>query len=80
MLAPSPNFGSSPLPHGMPSSSAAARFEPCTVAGEEAPVWLAAAFAVAGVLIAIMSAALWQQSLARAPEVAASAPPALALA
>ncbi|MCL8484120.1 MULTISPECIES: OmpA family protein [Bradyrhizobium] len=77
MLAPSPNFGSSPLPHGMPSSSAAARFEPCTVAGEEAPVWLAAAFAVAGVLIAIMSAALWQQSLARAPEVAASAPPAV---
>ncbi|UFZ03974.1 OmpA family protein [Bradyrhizobium ontarionense] len=65
MLAPSPPPVSPPF---------AARVEPCTVAGEEAPLWLAAAFAVAGALIAMMSASLWQQGLARPPTVAAMTP------
>lgn len=65
MLAPSPN---SALP------STAMRIDACTVAGEEAPVWLAAAFAVAGTLIAVMSAALWQQGTATPPVATAAMP------
>ncbi|MGJ5181611.1 OmpA family protein [Bradyrhizobium oligotrophicum] len=54
------------------------RIDSCIVAGEEAPAWLAAAFAIAGTLIAMMSAALWQQSVARPPQ--AQAPVAFAAA
>lgn len=54
---------------------AAARVEACAVAGEEAPAWLAAAFAVAGTLIAVMSAALWQQGIASLPKAAIAATP-----
>ncbi|MGJ5072347.1 OmpA family protein [Bradyrhizobium oligotrophicum] len=69
MLAPSPN--SIPPPPAM-------RVDACTVAGEEAPIWLAAAFAVAGTLIAVMSAALWQQGSAT-PPVATAAMPVMAV-
>ncbi|MGJ5006348.1 OmpA family protein [Bradyrhizobium oligotrophicum] len=69
MLAPSPN--------SVPPSPAM-RVDACTVAGEEAPIWLAAAFAVAGTLIAVMSAALWQQGIA-APPVATAASPVAAV-
>ncbi|MGJ4905869.1 OmpA family protein [Bradyrhizobium sp. HKCCYLS2058] len=69
MLAPSPN--------SVPPSPAM-RVDACTVAGEEAPIWLAAAFAVAGTLIAVMSAALWQQGSAT-PPVATAAMPVMAV-
>ncbi|XUM22493.1 OmpA family protein [Bradyrhizobium oligotrophicum S58] len=65
MLAPSPN--------SIPPSPAM-RVDACTVAGEEAPIWLAAAFAVAGTLIAVMSAALWQQRTAMPPVATAAMP------
>jgi outer membrane protein OmpA-like peptidoglycan-associated protein len=64
MLAPSPNAA---------FSAPAARADASIVAGEDAPVWLATAFAVAGTLVAIMSAALWQQAPA-APQVVAAIP------
>ncbi|CAL79286.1 hypothetical protein BRADO5614 [Bradyrhizobium sp. ORS 278] len=62
MLAPSPNLACPP---------SAPRVDNCIVAGEDAPVWLAIAFAVAGTLIAVMSAALWQQAQA-APQAMAA--------
>ncbi|WP_315811288.1 MULTISPECIES: OmpA family protein [unclassified Bradyrhizobium] len=65
MLAPSPN--------SVPPSPAM-RVDACAVAGEEAPVWLAAAFAIAGTLIAVMSAALWQQGTATPPTATAAMP------
>ena len=77
MLAPSPNVPSSAasLTQSVPLPPAAARVDACAVSGEEAPAWLAVAFAVAGTLTAVMSAALWQQGLASPPKVAiASAP------
>jgi len=71
MLAPLPDRSEprlAPLTQSMPRSPSAVRIDPCHVAGEEAPPWLAAAFAVAGTLIAMMSAALWQQSTAGPPQ------------
>ena len=72
MLAPSPNLASfaASLTQSVPLPPAAARVEACAVAGEEAPAWLAVAFAVAGTLIAVMSAALWQQGIASPPKAA----------
>jgi len=35
--------------------------DPCRVAGEDAPVWLAASFAIIGTMIAVASATAWQQ-------------------
>jgi len=67
MLAPlpaPPDPGLAPLTRSMPLPPGPVRINPCIVAGEEAPAWLAAAFAVAGALIATMSAALWQQGAA----------------
>ncbi|MGY3447672.1 OmpA family protein [Bradyrhizobium sp. USDA 4353] len=64
MLAPSPNIVFSPP---------APRADAYLVAGEDAPTWLAAAFAIAGTLVAVMSAALWQQAAA-APDTVAAVP------
>jgi outer membrane protein OmpA-like peptidoglycan-associated protein len=36
--------------------------DPCRVAGEDAPVWLAASFAIIGTMIAVASVSAWQQS------------------
>ncbi|BAM88000.1 hypothetical protein S58_19930 [Bradyrhizobium oligotrophicum S58] len=77
MLAPSPNLSSSAasLTRSVPLPPAAARVDACAVSGEEAPAWLAVAFGVAGTLIAVMSAALWQQGLASPPRVAIASTP-----
>ncbi|WP_257169339.1 OmpA family protein [Bradyrhizobium sp. SRS-191] len=71
MLAPSPNIVFSPP---------APRADGYVVAGEDAPAWLAAAFAVAGTLVAMMSAALWQQAPAAPETVAAAAVPQMMIA
>ncbi|CCD95581.1 conserved hypothetical protein [Bradyrhizobium sp. ORS 375] len=63
MLAPSPSAALHP-----PADA-------CAVAGEDAPAWLAAAFAVAGTLVAMMSAALWLQAPAAPQATAAIAVP-----
>lgn len=49
--------------------------DPCRVAGEDAPAWLAASFAVIGTMIACASVAAWQQGAIGSTEVA---PPPLA--
>ncbi len=47
---------------GPVDTRAAQRVDPCRVAGEDAPVWLAAGFAIVGTMIAVASASAWQQS------------------
>ncbi len=47
--------------------------DPCAVSGEDAPAWLAAAFAIAGTLIAMASAELSLQSFRAQPRTAAAA-------
>jgi len=51
--------------------------EPCRVAGEDAPAWLAAGFAIIGTVIASVSVSAWQQSALGSPEVAPLPPAAL---
>jgi len=46
-----------PLP-----SQTSRRVDPCHVAGEDAPLWLAINFAAVGTMIAVASASVWQQS------------------
>jgi outer membrane protein OmpA-like peptidoglycan-associated protein len=43
-------------------TEAAERGDPCRVAGEDAPVWLATGFAIIGTMIAVASVSAWQQS------------------
>jgi outer membrane protein OmpA-like peptidoglycan-associated protein len=45
----------------IPTEAAEAR-DPCRVAGEDAPVWLAASFAIIGTMIAVASVSAWEQS------------------
>ncbi len=71
MLAPSPGLNSPPRRPAARVASAELRIDSSIVAGEEAPAWLAAAFAIAGTLFAIMSAALWQQSMVNSAPVPA---------
>jgi len=47
---------------GPVDTQAAQRVDPCRVAGEDAPVWLAAGFAIIGTMIAVASASAWQQT------------------
>ncbi|MGJ5206906.1 OmpA family protein [Bradyrhizobium sp. HKCCYLR20261] len=63
MLAPSPNAARLSL----------TRADPCVVAGEDAPAWLAASFALAGTVVAVMAVSLWQQA-PTAPQVVAVVP------
>lgn len=46
--------------------------DPCRLAGEDVPAWLAAGFAVIGAMIAVASAAAWQSAPIMAPQPAAS--------
>ncbi|MGJ4943377.1 OmpA family protein [Bradyrhizobium sp. HKCCYLS1011] len=66
MLAP-PSRATPPSPDGLTQRVPFPRrhaggINPCAVAGEDAPAWLATAFAIAGTMIAVASAELWLQS------------------
>ena len=69
MLDRSPNAQAS-VPLSLVASApfgteAAEGGDPCRVAGEDAPVWLAAGFAIIGTMIAVASVSAWEQSALR---------------
>ena len=59
-----------PLPPRAPHG-----FDPCHVAGEDAPLWLAMSLAVLGTLCAVASASAWQQDRSDAVQAAIIAAP-----